>query len=368
MRSPAPPAFDQAVPAYLLDENYFFLDWNVAFEELVAGPLKLRRHHSHAEDFVRALKNARDVVERSKRIFDPRRVPLLDLEPLVLNSPRYGDIEFEKIAVQITDADARLAAWSVFLNISRSPKIEDLWKDLQARLERELNWSRYAESYDQLLLKFDDYCELTNHIVGKLKGRKRCLDLGAGTGNATLALLRGDKKREVWAVESNHTMIMQLIAKIAKAQDEDHTDYFERLRTVKEDVCRLGEFPQESFDAAILINVLYSVDDPTACLQQVYELLAPGGLLVFSTSHQETDVGALFDKMEKVLRRRKVFDQLEPQFKDALARHQQMDALIHRDSREQIRQWIDDTGFELKTWNDDIYTGAVVVVEAQKPA
>src|SRR3954452_11455397 len=51
------PAFDQAAPAYLLDEKYWFLDWTPAFDELVAQPLGLKRLRSHAEDFVVRLVN-----------------------------------------------------------------------------------------------------------------------------------------------------------------------------------------------------------------------------------------------------------------------------------------------------------------------
>ena len=63
------PAFDSAVPAYLLDEHYWFLDWNTSFDELVAGPLGLKRIYSHAEEFIRALENLDEVYERSKRVF-----------------------------------------------------------------------------------------------------------------------------------------------------------------------------------------------------------------------------------------------------------------------------------------------------------
>lgn len=296
---------------------------------------------------MRALKNARDVVERSKRIFDPRRVPLLDLEPLVLNSPRYGDIEFEKIAVQITDADARLAAWSVFLNMSRSPKIEDLWKDLQARLQ-ESNWSRYAESYDQLLLKFDDYCELTNHIVESSRAAS-VASIWSAPAMRPWPRWRGDKKREVWAVESNHTMIMQLIAKIAKAQDEDHTDYFERLRTVKEDVCRLGEFPQESFDAAILINVLgiRSTIRPPACSRST-SYWRPADCSSFRLRTRNA-ANRLVDQNGESASASQGLRPTRTAIQGCSRATPQMDALIHRDWREQIRQWIDDTGFELKT-------------------
>jgi ubiquinone/menaquinone biosynthesis C-methylase UbiE len=317
---------------------------------------------------VKKLLNGKEVFERARKVFDPSRVPMIDMEPLQLYSQEFGLIEFEKMAVQIIDADARLDAWSVFLNICSADNIELLWQRIGERLDRELNWSKYAISYDRLLLHFDDYLDLVQGIVNRVHGCKRCLDLGAGTGNGSLALLRDQPGREVWAVEVNHSMIERLIDKIVDAQEEDDCDYFSRLTPVKEDVCRLYDLPNNSFDAAILINVLYAVDDPAACLRQVYELLAPGGRLVLSTAHVDTDVNKLFARMKSVLTNKQVFGGLQSFFVDALARHQQMDKLIHRDTKQDIRRWLMDADFEIVDWQDSAYVDAVVVVEARKPA
>lgn len=361
------PAFDQAVPAYLLDANYYFIDWNVAFDEIVARPLGFRRRYSHAEDFIKALYNGREVFERARKVFDPARVPLIDMEPLLLETEDFGLIVFQKMAVQIVDAELRLDAWSVFLNICLAEHLEKLWNRLTARLERELNWSQYAISYDRILLLFDDYLELVRNIVGRVAGCRRCLDLGAGTGNATLAVLRTRPDCEVWAVEVNHSMIERLIAKIIAAQRKEQCNYFSRLRPVKEDVCRLGDLQRGYFDAAILINVLYTIDDPLSCLRQTYELLAPGGRLVLSTPHVDTNVDKLFARMKAVLTEKGAFDELQPFFLGARDRHRQMDRLIHRDTKEDIRGWLVNAGFEIVDWQDSAYVDAVVVVEARKP-
>jgi len=361
------PAFDQAVPAYLLDANYYFIDWNVAFDEIVAGPLGFRRRYTHAEDFIKKLDNAEAVFERARTVFHPTHVPMIDMEALVLETEQFGTIQFQKMAVQIVDKDAQLDAWSVFLNICLAEDMTKLWERLSVRLDRELNWSKYAISYDRLLLQFDDYVDLIQGIVDRLDGCHRCLDLGSGTGNGTLAMLRSDPDREVWAVEVNHSMLERLIDKIMRAQEEDECDYFSRLSPVKEDVCRLNDLPHRSFDAAILVNVLYAVDDPAACLRQVYELLAPGGRLVLSTSHVDTDVNKLFARMKEVLTKKGMFSDLQSFFVDARDRHRQMDKLIHRDTKQEIRRWLLDAGFEIVDWQDSAYAGAVVVVEAKKP-
>lgn len=362
-------AFDQAVPAYLLDKNYFFLDWNPAFDLLVAQPLGLRRIHSHAEDFVRSLKNVRDVYERSKRVFAPGRTPLLDFEPLVYESQEFGEIEFQKIAVQITDNEAVLAAWSVFLNVSRADRAKELWAAVHRRIRDELHWARYAVSYDALLVKFEEYGELVRSVVSRLDNCHRVLDLGAGTGNGTIELLEKRRDREVWAVESNHAMLSRLIDKLGCAEQAAHRDYFSHLKVIKDSIIGLEEhaaIPLNYFDGAVLINVLYALDDPERCLRGLHQLLRPGGRLVLSTPHTKTDVDKLFEQMRSRLTELGVFQELRSNYEDGYRRNLEMLDRIHRDSREDIEHYLRNSGFRIVEWQDSAYVGAVVIVTAVK--
>jgi SAM-dependent methyltransferase len=361
-------ALDPAIPAYLLDKNYFFLDWNVAFDVLVAGPLGLKRGQNHAGDFVARLKNVHDVFERSKRVFEPGRAPLVDTEPLVFESPRYGEIEFQKLAAQIIDENAEVSAWIVYLNVSRAGQGPELWRDVARRIDEDLHWARYAVSYDKLLLNFDADQQLVSSIVERLQPCERCLDLGAGTGNGTLALLETNDQREVWAVESNYTMIRQLLDKIALAERRRGADYFRRLHLLKEDILRLQELglAPGHFDGAMLINVLYLLEDAERCLRQVHALLQPGGRLVISTPHDQTDVNRLFQRMRESLVRKGLFERLRPHYDDARARHDAMMDRIHRDTKEDIRRYIEGAGFRITDWQDRAYADSVVIVEAVK--
>ena len=55
-----PEVFDVINPCYLLDENFFFLDWNIAFDELIAKPMRLARD-DHAGSILSA---SSPIVER----------------------------------------------------------------------------------------------------------------------------------------------------------------------------------------------------------------------------------------------------------------------------------------------------------------
>jgi ubiquinone/menaquinone biosynthesis C-methylase UbiE len=356
--------FDVIGPCYLLDENFYFLDWNIAFDELIARPLGLTRD-DHALDFVRKLTNCDEVIEHSREVFGiGRENPMVDTEFLLFEHPNFGLIEFLKVAAQLSDDHGEPLAWAVHLNIVLAEKNTELRKHLAATLADKLNWSRYAFAYDKLLMPFDEYHQLVELVVSKVEGADICVDLGAGTGNGTLQLLKANPRRIVWAVESNEGMLRCLRSKV----QEDDRDLGSRLIQIKDDIQTLCSLQDKEgfFDAAILVNVLYAVDDPIACLRQANRLLKPGGILAISTPHKNTDVDALFHRMKDVLIERGVFSELRKDFFAARDVHCRMDARIHRDSKEDLQRYFEETGFDIIDWHDKEYVGAVFVIKAVK--
>jgi ubiquinone/menaquinone biosynthesis C-methylase UbiE len=297
-------------------------------------------------------------------MFGPDKDPLVDMEMLDFQSDKYGMIRFWKIATQVSDEFGNPLAWSVQLNIMNVDKVLEFWTDLQSRLEQDINWARYAVSYDQLLEPFDDYQQLLDEVVGMAGLARRCVDLGAGTGNATIKLLEADRDRDVWAIEANESMLAYLRTKV-EARVADGLINPDRCTIIKEDVLRLEELPRSYFDAAILINVLYAVEDPKACLDQIYRVLKSGGVIALSTPHRETDVEKLFARMQTVLEQKGQFESLKRNFQTAKQVHKKMSDRIHRDSKDDIRKYIETAGFEIEDWHDG-YVEAVVIVKAIK--
>src|SRR5215475_11050066 len=80
-------------PTYILDSNYIFIDWNPTFEELFAKPLGLMRNQ-HVETFVRKLRNADAVIDRSILTFQDDALPQTDLETLECDTESFGVIKF----------------------------------------------------------------------------------------------------------------------------------------------------------------------------------------------------------------------------------------------------------------------------------
>ena len=357
---------DLTGPTYLLDANFHFLDWNPAFDEVVAKPLRLLRG-THAENFVIALENSREVIARAQlRFQEELGMPLVDCEVLRIKTPRHGLVTFRKIAAQIAETSEHGLVWSVNLNIESAENASQLWDDLQRRLTAEANWSRYAESYDKMLLHFREYDKLLGTVSDLLGNARRCADLGAGTGNSTLRLLAGHPDRLVSAFESNEIMLQHLRAKLIKAED---LNAIRRVAIYKGDLnLSLREFPENSFDGALMVNVLYALDDPGRCLAEVFRVLQPDARLALSTSHSKTDVPHLFEAIREDLKAQGLFGQLRSAVEDAEDRHKEMIANIKRDTRENVIEYLEKAGFEIEKCIDSAYADAVMIVQARKSA
>jgi hypothetical protein len=228
------------------------LDWNPVFEQVIAQPLGLVR----GRHVVPAMENSREIVERSVKVFKPP-IPLFDSEILEFRSPVYGLIRFRKIACQVPDEGSRRIAWSVNLNILSAEKEAELWADIGKRLDRELNWSKYAVKYDKLLLNFDAYRELLETVTAMVGGAKVITDLASGTGNGAIKLLAdvpgrpAVADRTVWAFEANQMMLEHMRCKtqeeaFARAAKDPQGRPDGRFARVRRRLFRRGRHDQRS--------------------------------------------------------------------------------------------------------------------------
>lgn len=122
------------------------------------------------------------------------------------------------------------------------------------------------------------------------RGKRKVVDLGAGTGNVSAALLEAG--HTVTAVENNQGMLDRLRSKNLPR---------ERLTVVKASIENLTQLADDSFDAAVMVNALYAVDDPLACLHNVHHIVEPNGVLALSTTHSETELDTLLNSIKTQL-------------------------------------------------------------------
>jgi tRNA G46 methylase TrmB len=273
---------DQLGPTYILDREFYFLDWNAAFDRIFAKPLALYRGQ-HALEFISRFANRDAVEDRAREIFLPDNFPPVDMEQIFFKSEEFGVMELWKIAASIYD--------EVGLNVIRAEKQGELWDAIKGVIDRRLNWARYAGGYDDLLLEYDPYRKLVSTVCSKIQGSVTCADIGAGTGNGALELLKQDPNRTIFAIEPNEDMLMHLQNKL---ESDQYSEFRGRVQIMKQDAAVLRIFDDAFFDGAIMINTLYAIDDPEAALKEAARVLQPNGVLALSTPHAGTNVDRLF--------------------------------------------------------------------------
>ncbi|HYH65039.1 MAG TPA: methyltransferase domain-containing protein [Urbifossiella sp.] len=368
------PTLENVTPSYILEGNevYTFVDWNATFEAVVAAPMRLVRG-MHVQEFLKHLDNwESEVKSRSMRTFPPGGAPRVDTEKLEVQTRRFGLIVFHKIASRLRDGSGR---WVVNLNASYVQRAEEFWKYIEAVMERDEMWSAYAESYDPIISSFQDNQDLVQFVVDQVDGAKRCLDVGAGTGSTTVRLLATNPEREVVAIDINKKMLEQLDRKL-----DANPDYRRRTklrlgdchavlsRTVKttDGVAEESEFPDESFDACVMMNVLFALDDPVQCLSEIYRILKPDGVLSISTSHGSTNIDRLFRRINESLVVAGEWEAKKALFESAKARNQEMNPIIIRYNRMDIKRFLEQAGFTVEPDPQERYVGCVLVYKAVK--
>ena len=138
-----------------------------------------------------------------------------------------------------------------------------------------------ARSFDRASGSYDAAAALQERVRGELIGRldelkiqpSTILDLGAGTGHAARALKRRHPRAQVIAVDIAAGMLER-----ARAQSR----WLRRFERVRADAYALP-FRDGSFDLVFSSLMLQWCDDLDTVFAEIARVLAPGGLLLFST-------------------------------------------------------------------------------------
>jgi ubiquinone/menaquinone biosynthesis C-methylase UbiE len=149
----------------------------------------------------------------------------------------------------------------------------------QGRVQRRIDFDLVAEGYDRPSLRaFRTGAERLVELAG-LRNGQAVLDVGSGTGHATVAAARavGPQGRVV-AVDVSAEMCERARQKVIG------------LSTVE---VRQGDgaalaLPAGSFDAVICASALYTFPDIQAALSEWSRVLKPGGRVAFSTLGAES--------------------------------------------------------------------------------
>jgi ubiquinone/menaquinone biosynthesis C-methylase UbiE len=348
-------------PTYFLDTDLNILDWNIAFD-LLFQEIAARLQYQHVNALIARLLNYDEVFTHARQFTEEVRkgyLPFVDTERLMYRSRRYGDVSFMKVATQLHTPAGELQGWSVAL----LPETID-WplfcNDIEQRIHAEKMWSVYASAYDRILLQFPPYTQLlkdVGSVIPDVAGH--VIDIGAGTGNSTKALL--DRGFRVTSVEFSPTMIDCMRAK--KFDATKHRIVKARAETIGE----LRSIEPESFDAATLVNVLYSVDQPLSCLTGVHRILRPGGVMGLSTTHSKVKLRPLLDSIRDHLEKNDALIANARAYNRLREINKEIERTIaRRYSVEEYVEMVENAGFKILRCDEFTYEGAVMLLHARK--
>jgi SAM-dependent methyltransferase len=351
-----------SIPTYYLNRKLQIIDWNVAFE-LVFRDILGKIRNKHVNYFIMELQNKDESLDHARDFTKKVRegyLALVDIEPLIFRTGKYGTVTFVKVAVLLSDAKGDAQGWSVAL-MPRDIEWGPFKRDLFDKIREDKLWSVYSASYDRILLRFPPYSKLIDDVTAVVpEGGRTVLDLGAGTGSVTAALLKGGNR--VTAIENNLSMLEKL-------RERNFNPVYATIVKASVDILdTLDPKLHGAFDAAVMVNVLYAVDDPLGCLQSVFHLLKPGGVLAFSTTHKDTRLDPLLDAIKKHLKEIGKYDALAKDYERLYEANKDIEQTIAlRHSRDEYKEWVKTAGFLIIKDVPSTYEGAVMLIHAMKP-
>src|SRR3989338_7151974 len=108
-------------------------------------------------------------------------------------------------------------------------------------------FSKYAESYDNVVARTSFYRKLIRNAVRSLEGCSRVVDFGCATGNLAIELAKRGIK--VLAIDNNVAMIERARKKIEKEGLENYVEI------INADITKITLEP-EAYDGIAMLNVM----------------------------------------------------------------------------------------------------------------
>lgn len=111
-----------------------------------------------------------------------------------------------------------------------------------------------------------------------IKEGMRILEVGCGSGAFTIFAARASGiKGEVYALDIQPRMLMQLKKKLSRSENRD----IKNIKLVEGDAHKLP-FNDNSFDVVYTVTVLQELPDQNRALKEMKRVLKPGGILAVS--------------------------------------------------------------------------------------
>jgi trans-aconitate methyltransferase len=355
--------FESSFPAYVLDPSQRVVAWNTSFRVLVGqndGPKRGQR----LNDWLESKGHHEVTMARSAQQW----APSIERGVLVLNTESFGRTQFDQLSTPVIERESgetryRTAALSP--SGTDPERIAGFLTAVEKRLAKQLFWTQYAVAYDKVLLPYSGYQELIRLHCECVRSAPtgHVLDLGAGTGNIALAILKQYAGRTVYAIDNNQSMLYQLASKCRRYED--------RLVIQFDDVENFSDVMPDAFAAVVMNNVLMFLKDPQSVLRRVSTSLIDNGLLSIHVPNQTSSIENLLLNVERELGRSGRLIKLRKEFDLVASHNRSMDAgseKLWRFSTDDLYHLLDEAGFVVDCLPQPTYAEQGIYISARKKA
>lgn len=234
-----------------------------------------------------------------------------------------------------------------------------------------VNWNTYAQTYDMLLAYNPFYQQLHEEVMEQVKKwdiqtGDLVADIGAGTGNYSLAIARRFPTANILHIDRDEGMNAVTAEKKEQEQLYNH-------HILSKGIDEVG-LEEGSLRALISIHALYAFPNPTKVLRDMYDWLEPGGNAVL------VDAGRIVNVLDwqlalsmRLIRRyglRKTLEIFregkEVSRQNAYIRSMQKNGTFWTHSHEEFCQAVQHAGFEVE-YSQTCFRGISDLVVARKP-